>query len=156
MFVKAAFAALIAASALLAAPAGALPDLPSARAAAVPIDLDVTAGDGAIWKGSLRIAPGATASYQFTRTEADPAFCPPQNGFGRRAVTTSFSISLSDSGEGSAPVRLSLSWQRPIAGACGSSSVRRVTIEDSVSVPASGGTVEVKGDAGLTVKLSRR
>jgi len=124
---------------------------------AIPIEVHITAGDRLLFSDTLLVARGAGASYSQSRSEASPAPCPENLSY-NRSQQTSLNIQLywQDSGSGGPGTNVSVQWQRPQGGSdCAPIGTRGVQISQMVRLTP-GESATIKGDAGLTVRLTRR
>lgn len=124
---------------------------------AIPIEVQVTAGDKLLYSDTLRVARNAGASYSESRSEASSAVCSDAMSYDR-SERTSLNIQLNwrDFGNEAPAANITVNWQRPLNGAeCASIGSRGVQLNQSVRL-APGESATIKGDAGLTVRLTRR
>jgi len=104
-----------------------------------------------LWSGQLRLSNGGNAAnYQSTLNEVSTT-CPQTTraGMTQRQFRINLMAMYAQKGE---RLRVSLAWVRPGSGCEYDSST--VALERTISLPP-GATVEVTGDAGLSVKLTR-
>ena len=124
---------------------------------AVPVEVRITAGDRLLYFDTLRVARGAGASYSENRSEASALLCPDAQSYDR-SERTSLSVNLywRDSGSEAPGVNVTVNWQRPQSGTdCAPVGSRGIQVSQSVRL-APGESAVIKGDAGLTVRLTRR
>lgn len=133
------------------------PIAPAQPDPAIPIEVHVSVGDRLLYSDTLSVARNAGASYSQSRSEASAAPCP-ENLSHNRSQQTSLNVQLywNDLGAGGSATNVSVQWQRPLEGAdCASNGTRGVQINQMVRL-APGESATIKGDAGLTVKVTRR
>jgi len=124
---------------------------------AIPVEVHVTAGDKLIYSDTLLVARNAGAGYSQSRSEASIAPCP-ENLSHNRSQQTSLNIQLywNDMGAAGSGTNISVQWQRPQTdGDCLSNGTRGVQINQMVRL-APGESATIRGDAGLTVRVTRR
>ena len=124
---------------------------------AIPIEVHVSVGDKLLYSDTLSVARNAGASYSQSRSEASAAPCPENLSY-NRSQQTSLNIQLywNDLGAGGSAANVSVQWQRPLAGTdCTSNGTRGVQINQTVRLTP-GESATIRGDAGLTVRVTRR
>ncbi len=123
------------------------------------IAVEVSGAGQKVWAGSLRVGRRGNASFNMNTTEA-PERCATGGTSavsGRNQSGSAFRLSLSlyNNGDGMRDDQFSVntSWQRP-GDPCDGGGALSNGIDRSVILPA-GATVVLKGDGGLTVRLTR-
>jgi hypothetical protein len=121
------------------------------------IDVDASAGGKTLWRGSLRLGAPGGANFQRTLTEAPPEGCATGGEPAYSGVRDSFRVQLNASSRDDEKPRQSFTveWQRPADQCVGGVTTRTVQLSGSLQLkPGQSATVE--GDAGLTLRFSRR
>ena len=115
-----------------------------------PVIVEVTGAGETLWSGRLVLSNrGFGATYSANQTDANPT-CAEATTFA--TSQRSLRVSLSGSAQDGQRLRLSVNWVRP-AGGCGSD-MSTVGIERTFDL-ARGKAIEVRGDGGLSVRLTR-
>ena len=123
----------------------------------VTLEIRVSGEDGLIWQGPLRVGGGAGATVSQSRAEAQPASCPPPQGY-ERSPESSFRLNLSVSEGQDSPQRyhLGIQWSRPGSPeGCIDSGSRTVQLQQTIALDGRQEAV-LRGDAGLEIRLKRR
>ena len=122
-----------------------------------PVRVRVTAGDKTLFDGELRTARGSGASYSETWSEAPAIDCSADRFYAsgeRRSLN--LQLHSRDEPQTGPAVTVNVTWQRPTSSTvCPSEGSRSVSLVQTVPL-APGQTSTIRGDAGLTVTLSRR
>jgi hypothetical protein len=149
---------------LLAVQAGVVP---APRAMVVPpratetvsrtYGVEISAGDQALWKGNLRVARDQSSSFSMNKAESGwNADCPPAQQ--RGSARSGLNLSLTSLGQARADegVRVRVSWQRLVdQPACLPESGTRTVGLDTAATFGAGDVIELRGDAGLRVRITR-
>jgi hypothetical protein len=128
----------------------------SARYVPVALDVELVAGGSPLWQGTLRLGD-YNASYNQSLNQA-PELCPQDNtGLPRFSSTTqSLRVNVTRRVVGNTTdgqFNVGISWTRP--GPPCEGGVSTVSFDRTVSLKP-GATVELAGDAGLVVRISRK
>lgn len=124
---------------------------------AIPIEVRISAGNRLLYSDTLRVARAAGANYSENRSEASLVVCPDTSSYDR-SERSSLNVNLywQELGNGSPSVNVSVNWLRPeSATGCAPIGTRGVQLSQVVRL-APGESAEIKGDAGLIVRLTRR
>ena len=122
----------------------------------VPVRVRVMAGGQLLLDDTMRIASNFGASFSQNRSEAPATPCSANRYYGSQRHSLNVQLNLRDGLPDSTAVSVSVNWQRPsITEGCGPEGTRAVSLTESVPL-APGESKTVRGDAGLTVTLSRR
>jgi hypothetical protein len=121
------------------------------------IDVDASAAGNTLWRGSLRVGAPSGASFQRTLTEAPPEGCATGGELSYPGVRDSFRVQLNASSRDDETPRQSFTveWQRPSDQCTSGVTTRTVQLSGSLQLKP-GQSVTVEGDAGLTLRFSRR
>ena len=115
--------------------------------ATVPVTLDVAVSAGArsLYRGTLRVARGASANYSESVSQASAAPCADVRAYdGGERHSLSVQMHWNELPNNVPAVSLSVNWQRPIPGsACGERGARSVQLTQIV--PLTRGHTEVIG-----------
>ena len=117
------------------------------------VDVRVTGGGRTLFQGPLRLARGFQATFNQSLSQAPAAICPSPRRYDP-SDRSSLRVQLSQWGDPSDQIQMSVDWARPSGSGCGQAGTRTVQLSQVVEIRA-GQTVVVTGDAGLTVSLTR-
>ena len=124
------------------------------------VPLTLSAGDPGkeiLYQGTLRTAPSATARFSQNKNEIAARPCENVTSY-LSSENSSFSIQLAtmDSSENWVRVNVAVDWTRMVPTAdCGPGTSRTVRVSQTLKMEP-GQTYTLTGDAGLTVRLTRR
>lgn len=120
------------------------------------IDVEASVDGKTLWQGSLRVGAQGGASFQRTLREAPPEGCAANEDYGfSGGVRDSLNIQITASRYDQASRQTyTVEWQRP-TDQCPASVTRTAKISGSVQLEP-GQSATLHGDAGLTLRLSRR
>ena len=122
------------------------------------VDVEVRAGATVLWRGALRVATNASASFRQNLSQAPETVCGMPRGY-IAPVETGLSLQLSpdrftDSDPGR--LRIAVRWVRAGLDRCPAyGSTRAIELNDTVLL-APGTTATINGDGDLSVRLTRR
>lgn len=120
-----------------------------------PIRVRVVAGTQVLFNDTLRIARNANASYQESRNEAPETICPGERYYSsQERYSLNINLYSRDDNSSGPAVNISVSWTRPARAVTCGEGTRQVQLTQTVPL-ASGQSVTLQGDAGLSVTLSR-
>jgi hypothetical protein len=153
--------------ALLAPQAGAVstpramvgpPPRPAASAVSRTNGIEVAAAGGVLWQGELRVGRDQASSFTMNKAESGwYAACPQAQRPG--SARSGLELSLTSLGQTRVDeyVRVRVSWQR-LTGetGCLSESGTRTVGLDATAAFDGGNAIELRGDAGLRVRVTRR
>lgn len=122
----------------------------------VPVRVRVTAGSRELFDDTLRVSKSASATYTESRSEAPQSVCSTDRYYGSsERYSLNVQLYLREELPTGPAVNVSVNWQRPSNGAaCGGEGTRTVQLTQTVPL-AAGQSATVRGDAGLTVTVSR-
>ena len=129
----------------------------AARREIVSLGVVVSAQREVLWSGRLRVSGNAGANYAITKSEAalpcPDGSAPPRNyTFGREQLEVSLRRQIStDSFD---TFNVTAKWERPDEDCQGQGGQRSVSLTSLIAIPP-GQTVELEGDGGLRVRLTR-
>ena len=140
------------------------PMLTSSRIASRPVEqpavtalhLRVTIAGRTLFDDSLRVGPNSGASFSQTRSEAPVQPCTglrPYSGSAQNSLN--IQLYARDNSNQGPSYSVNVNWQRPAAEPdCAGDGTRGVQLSQTVPL-GPGESVTIRGDAGLTVTLSR-
>lgn len=138
---------------IMAPPPGYRRDMP----APVTLGVSIQFARKTVWSGNLRVGTGNGASYSQSRNEAAavcPGVDPGRGNYGSNGETLNLRIDRRDSREKGDTFSVMASWARPLPDCQGEGS-SSVGLNRVVTL-APGASVELTGDGGLVVQLSRK
>ena len=123
---------------------------------AVPVRIQVMAGNRQLFDDRLRLTRNAGASYQESRSEAPDAVCTGDRYSGsQERYSLNINLYLRDETPLGPAVNISVNWQRPSSRvSCGGDGTRTVQLSETVPL-APGQSTTLQGDGGLVVTISR-
>ena len=129
----------------------------AARREVVPLAVAVSAGREVLWSDRLRVSGNGGANYSIDKREAalpcpDGSVAPSNYTFGREQLEVSIRRQISS--ESFDSFNVSVKWERPDEDCQGQGGQRSVSIMSLIAIPP-GETVELEGDGGLRVRLTR-